>query len=96
VGVAYGSDLDHAEKLLLRVAHANPAVVRNPEPRVRLRAFGTSSVDFELLCWIEAPAFKGLETHNLLKAIYKTFAEEGITIPFPQRDIHIVSQPESS
>ncbi len=90
VGVAYGSDLDQVERVLLAVAAANPAVVEEPAPRVRLRRFGDSSVDFELLCWINDPAFKGLETHNLLRAVYTAFEREGITIPFPQRDVHLI------
>lgn len=96
VGVAYGSDLEQVEKILLDVAKAHPTVVDEPEPRVRLRTFGNSSVDFQLLCWVEDPSLKGLETHNLLKAIYKTFKTENITIPFPQRDIHIIETPNSS
>ena len=50
LGVAYGSDLEQVEAVLLAVAAANPAVVKDPEARVRLRSFGSSSLDFELLC----------------------------------------------
>ncbi|MFN2367317.1 MAG: mechanosensitive ion channel family protein, partial [Desulfurivibrionaceae bacterium] len=57
--------------------------------------FADSSVNFELLCWVEQPAGKGLEIHNLLKAIYRSFAERGIVIPFPQRDIHVKQIPKS-
>ena len=89
VGVAYGSDLDFVEKIILSVVNANPNVSRNPEPRVRLRAFGASSVDFELLVWVNDPREKGLEIHNLLKAIYKKFSDEEISIPFPQLDVHL-------
>lgn len=89
VGVAYGSDLDNVEKIILSVVSANPNVAKNPDPRVRLRAFGTSSVDFELLVWVNDPREKGLETHNLLKDIYKKFADEDISIPFPQLDVHL-------
>ena len=69
LGVAYGSDLAQVEAVLLAVAASNPAVVKDPEARVRMRAFGSSSVDFELLCWVEDPRLKGLEIHNLLKGI---------------------------
>lgn len=93
VGVAYGSDLEQVEEILLNIAKAYPAVIEEPAPRVRLRTFGNSSVDFELLCWVEDPSLKGLETHNLLKAIYKAFGAENITIPFPQRDVHIKEHP---
>lgn len=94
VGVAYGTDLEQVEAVLLAVAAANHAVVKEPEARVRLRSFGTSSVDFELLCWVEDPRFKGLEIHHLLKGIYRAFAENGISIPFPQQDVHIRDLPE--
>ncbi|HIJ89746.1 MAG: mechanosensitive ion channel family protein [Desulfobulbaceae bacterium] len=94
VGVAYGSDLDQVEAVLLAVAGSNPAVVKDPEARVRMRSFGTSSVDFELLCWVEDPRLKGLEIHHLLKSIYKAFQENGISIPFPQQDVHIKELPE--
>lgn len=89
VGVAYGSDLDKVEEVLLAVADANSNIEKLPEPRVRLRVFADSSVNFELLCWVKDPRDKGLEVHNLLKAAYSAFAEQSITIPFPQRDVHI-------
>jgi small-conductance mechanosensitive channel len=89
VGVAYGSDLEKVEEVLLAVADANSNIEKLPEPRVRLRVFADSSVNFELLCWVKDPRDKGLEVHNLLKAAYSAFAEQSITIPFPQRDVHI-------
>jgi len=89
VGVAYGSDLEHVESVLLAVAEANSNVEKFPEPRVRLRVFADSSINFELLCWVKDPRDKGLEVHNLLKAAYNAFAAHNIVIPFPQRDIHI-------
>ncbi|MFA6282801.1 MAG: mechanosensitive ion channel family protein [Desulfurivibrionaceae bacterium] len=94
LGVAYGSDLEQVEAVLLAVAAANPAVVKDPASRVRLRSFGASSVDFELLCWVADPSVKGLEVHNLLKGIYTAFAAHGISIPFPQQDVHIKELPE--
>jgi small-conductance mechanosensitive channel len=94
LGVAYGSDLEQVEAVLLGVAAANPAVVKDPAPRVRLRSFGSSSVDFELLCWVADPSVKGLEVHNLLKGIYTAFAAHGISIPFPQQDVHVKGLPE--
>jgi len=94
IGVAYGSNLKEVEDILLEVARSNRNVVAQPEPRVRLRQFGESSVDFELLCWVEQPSLKGLEIHNLLKAVYDVFAERGVTIPFPQRDVHFIGSSE--
>ncbi len=93
VGVAYGSDIEQVEEVLLAVVAANDAVVAEPRARVRLRAFGASSLDFELLCWVEEPSLKGLVTHDLLKATYRAFAEKAISIPFPQQDIYIKELP---
>jgi small-conductance mechanosensitive channel len=90
LGVAYGSDLDLVEQVLLAVALANPEVSEEPEARVRMRAFGDSSIDFELLCWVDDPSRKGLVIHNILKAINLAFKENDITIPFPQRDVHLI------
>lgn len=91
VGVAYGSNLEKVEDILLAVMDANENIEKYPESRVRLRTFADSSVNFELLCWVKDPRDKGLETHNLLKAAYHAFDEQGITIPFPQRDVHIIN-----
>ena len=88
VGVAYGSNLQKVEDVLLQVALNHPNVSEEPHPRVRLRKFGTSSIDFELLVWVDDPSLKGLETHKLLKEIYAAFENHSLTIPFPQLDVH--------
>jgi len=89
VGVSYGSDIEKVENILLTVANANVEVVKSPEARVRFRAFGNSSLDFELLCWIGEPSLRGRVTHEILKQIYHSFERENITIPFPQMDVHM-------
>ena len=91
IGVAYGSDIDLVEDILLEITKNNENIVNDPEPRVRFREFGESSLNFELLCWAAEPSLRGLTVHHLNRAIYKIFAERGITIPFPQRDLHIMS-----
>jgi len=92
VGVAYGSNLKKVEQLMLKVAQDNPRVVKEPPARVRLREFADSSINFELLCWVSDPSLKGLTIHELLYAIYDTFEQNQIVIPFPQRDIHLYSE----
>jgi MscS family membrane protein len=89
IGVTYGSDVETVEKILTEIAFENGNILKEPEPRARFREFGESSLNFELLCWIKEPAMRGRTVHELNKAIYKKFNEEGIKIPFPQRDIHI-------
>jgi len=89
VGVAYGSDIDQVEGVLLALTKENPLIAPEPTPRVRLRQFGDSSLDFELLCWANRPQDKGRLVHELNRSIYKAFNIHGISIPFPQRDVHI-------
>lgn len=90
IGVAYGSDIDEVEEVLLSLARENQLVTPEPDPRVRFRQFGDSSLDFELLCWAHRPHDKGRLVHELNRSIYKAFNSRGIAIPFPQRDVHLV------
>jgi len=94
VGVAYGSDVEAVCELLEETAKAHPSVVKQPAARARMRAFGASSLDFELLAWIDHPQMRGLVRHELLIVIYKALNENEIVIPFPQTDIHLRSMPQ--
>lgn len=89
VGVAYGSDLRKVEQVLLSVAEQNETVLPDPVPRIRFRSFGDSSLNLELLCWIDLPEQRGRTIHQLNCAINEEFRKQGIEIPFPQRDVHI-------
>ena len=95
VGVAYGSDVDHVLETLEGVARNNNEILDNPAPRARFRRFGESSLDFELLGWIRQPADRGRVQHELNCAVYKVFNEEKIEIPFPQRDLHVRTMPQT-
>ncbi|MCH7584414.1 MAG: mechanosensitive ion channel family protein [Acidobacteria bacterium] len=95
VGVAYGSDIDEVEAVLRDVGDSHPLTLRSPEPRVRFRKFGDSSLDLELLCWIERPVDRGLVLHELNSEIYRRFATHGIRIPFPQQDVYIKEFPNT-
>ncbi len=93
VGVAYGSDPEKVREILLRCAREQPHVVRYPEPFVTWQDFGASSLDFDLRAYLDDIG-KGLTVRTELRmAIYKAFAEEGIEIPFPQRDVYVKSWP---
>jgi small-conductance mechanosensitive channel len=96
VGVAYGSDIDQVHTVLEEVAREHPEVMQTPSPRVRFRAFGDSSLDHELLCWVEKPVRRGLVSHLPYTEIYKRFIAEGIEIPFPQRDVHLKKTPAAT
>jgi MscS family membrane protein len=93
VGVAYGTDIDRVRSLLMAVAAAEPTVCDTPEPRVRFRSFGNSSLDFDLLCWIDEPSLRGRVVDALLTAIYKQFMREGIEIPYNKQDLYIKELP---
>ena len=89
VGVSYGADVDLVAETLLRVGAAHPEVLPDPEPRVQFLNFGDSSLNFDLLVWIEDPARQYFVRSDLNFAVVKAFREENITIPFPQRDLHL-------
>ncbi|WP_338729910.1 mechanosensitive ion channel family protein [Haladaptatus sp. DJG-WS-42] len=93
VGVAYGSDVDRVEEVLLAEANAENLVLEQPHPRVRFRGFGDSALDFELLCWISDPVLRGRATHEMNKRIYQAFGRENIEIPFPQRVVTMTDEP---
>ena len=93
VGVAYGSDIDQVIDVLNAVAGENEFVCKAPASRVRFRRFGESSLDFELLVWIQRSVDRGRILHELNCSIYRRFNLDGIIIPFPQRDLHVVSMP---
>ncbi|MEW8404065.1 MAG: mechanosensitive ion channel family protein [Candidatus Thiodiazotropha taylori] len=93
VGVAYGVDIDEVKRILLAIAEENDSVCNDPEPRVRFRTFGASSLDFELLCWVDNPELRGRVVDSLNSTIYKTFLEEGIEIPYSKQDLYIKEFP---
>jgi len=92
VGVAYGTDLDMVQRLLLELAAAEPLVVDAPPPEVRHDGFGDSAVNLALLVWIAQARDDLVAISNLRFAIDRAFRKRGISIPFPQRDVHIRSE----
>ncbi len=93
VGVAYGSDVDLLREVLTEIATNHPKTCNDPNPRVRFRSFGDSSLDFELLCWIEEPWLRGQITDALNTDVYKRLRKEKIEIPYPKRDVYIKQMP---
>ena len=94
IGVAYGTDIDQVEQILMDIATNEPLVTETPEPRVRFRNFGASSLDFELLCWIQEPELSGRALHKLNSAVYKQFNEAKIEIPYSKQDLYIKELPK--
>ncbi len=101
IGVAYGSDVSLVRKILKESAFSHSYILNKPEPRVWFSDFGDSSLVFSLLFWVEkAIGIEGIKSDIRFK-IEADFRRYGIQIPFPQRDLHIVSdyryqKPEST
>ncbi len=94
VGVAYGTDIDVAEALLLKAARSCKRVLDAPAPTIWLDAFGENSIDFLIMAWIRDPEEGvGNVRSEVLKAVWHAFRDNGIEIPFPQRDIRIKEWP---
>lgn len=95
IGVAYGSDTELVNRLLMDIATAHPCIVKEPDasPLVYFKQFADSSLNFELNCIIGDVNQRTRIISDLNFAIEKTFREHNIEIPFPQRDINIKSWP---
>ncbi len=102
LGVSYTSDLHKAIELVVEAAGAEVRVLRDPEPRCLLKGFGDNAIELELRFWLKDPQ-NGLANvkNNILLRIWDLFAENDITFPFPQRQLHIdqtipvrIEQPE--
>ncbi|NJK63534.1 MAG: mechanosensitive ion channel [Synechococcaceae cyanobacterium SM2_3_1] len=91
VGVAYGSDPQQVKEAMLSAARCHPLVLSTPEPQVWLISFGHSSMDFELLVWINRPQDQFILKSDLNYAIVAEFRHRHIVIPFNQQDLHIRS-----
>jgi small-conductance mechanosensitive channel len=89
LGVAYGSDVQKVRQTLLACAEADYRVLRHPTPHVLFRNFGDSALEFELRCFVGTLADTLYVPSDLRFAIDKAFREQGIDIPFPQRDVRI-------
>jgi len=92
VGVSYDADPRRVREILLDIARAHPNILETPPPEVVFVEFGDSSLNFELRVWTQ----KHVQTPKVLKsdlyfAIFDAFADRGIEIPFPQRDLHVRS-----
>lgn len=96
--VAYHSDLDEVEKILIdigrKILSENEGGLKDFEPTVRFYAFGDNAILFRLILACESYERQFLLTHKTIKLIHKVFAEKGIEIPFPQRVIYIKNKTE--
>ena len=91
VGIAYGSDIELAYKVITDTVRSTPLVLSDPEPCVYFIGFGDSSLDFSIRVYVDELNKRLPLTHDLHVRINKVLREHHIEIPFPQRDIHIRS-----
>ena len=92
VGVAYGSDVQLVKKLLLQAASSHPDVIEIPEPLVLFTDFGDSALNFRVIFTLIDSFKASFPKSDIRFEIDKLFRENNITIPFPQRDIHIIEK----
>jgi potassium efflux system protein len=94
VGIAYGSDTTLAHRVMLDAVRAIPLVRTEPAPSVFFMGFGDSSLDFEVRVFVSKLDERLPITHEVHMAIERALRENGIVIPFPQRDVHIIQNPD--
>lgn len=93
-GIGYRDDMEHAERVLNDIVNTNPAVLIDPAPVVRVHELADSSVKFVVRPWVKTDDY--WETYwSITREVKRRFDAEGISIPFPQRDVHLVgARPE--
>jgi potassium efflux system protein len=96
VGVAYGSDLELVRKLLHGIAAANPNVLKQPASEVLLTAFGDHAISFELRAFCLFDYGRGTLLDELHRAVYREFSAHGISIAYPQLDVHLTTSSAQS
>jgi small conductance mechanosensitive channel len=90
-GISYSDDIPHAERVLKEIVEAHERVLEDPEPIVRLHNLGESSVDFVVRPWAETDDYWDVYW-DVTREVKMRFDAEGISIPFPQRDVHVFEQ----
>ncbi len=91
LGVAYGTDPQRVLDLLMQVAESGKGVARMPSPTVVFSGFGQSTLDFSVRVWTENYEDSAIVRSALAVDIHSALVKAGISIPYPQRDLHIKS-----
>jgi len=94
-GISYSDDIPHAERILESILAEHDRVLDNPEPMVRLHTLGESSVDFVVRPWVETDDYWDVYWY-VTREVKMRFDAEGISIPFPQRDVHLYEEKVST
>ena len=91
-GVSYTDDIPKTERILAEIVNGYELILKDPEPLIRLHELGDSSVNFVVRAWSKTEDYWDVYWH-LMRTVKLRFDEEGISIPFPQRDVHLFAQP---
>lgn len=89
VGVGYGSDIEKVKNIFKMIVEESEDVMNTPAPLILLNGFGESSINFKILCWIADIDNWLLIKSVLMSRIFEEFHKNGISIPFPQRDVNV-------
>lgn len=90
-GIGYDDDFEKAKKVILDILDADPRVHKDPEPLVRVGNLGDSSVDITVRAWLDTSEYWNVNW-DMIEKVKKEFDAQGISIPFPQRDIHVYNE----
>ena len=90
IGIGYSDDINKAKEILAEIVNAHPLILKEPAPGIAVAALGESSVDLNVRPWVKSGDYWGVRA-ELLEAIKNEFDSKGISIPFPQRDIHVIN-----
>jgi small conductance mechanosensitive channel len=94
-GISYGDDIPHAEEVLWSIIKDHPKVLEDPEPIIKVHSLGDSSVNFVVRPWVASDDYWDVHW-DLTREVKLRFDREGVSIPFPQRDVHFYStEPET-
>jgi small conductance mechanosensitive channel len=91
VGVSYGDDLNKAKQIMEDLLAADERVLKDPAPTVAVSNLGDSSVDFVVRPWVNSADYWAVK-FDFTQAVKEKFDAEGVSIPFPQRDVHIFQE----
>ncbi|MDG1462153.1 MAG: mechanosensitive ion channel family protein, partial [Gammaproteobacteria bacterium] len=91
VGISYSADIDEARKVILAAVKESDYTASDPEPQVTVAELGDSSVNLAVRPWVESKKYAPA-SHELNERVKKALDAAGISIPFPQRDVHIINQ----
>lgn len=87
-GISYGDDIDKTKAVLQRLVDADSRILKDPASAILCAELADSSVNFKVRAWVNAADYWGVY-FDMHEAVKKTFDQEGISIPFPQRDVHL-------